>query len=530
MPTYYNRQTREYTVTGCFCSFGCLLAHQLSRSRVMGYDSDLVRRMYLDWWPDTEISNPRLPVREHARRYYQLRPAPQPQVLQKFGGPLTIEQFRAVSNTPGYQVNLVRTPLIVQPDTIELSRFADPQAYVQNIRPTVHIPVSLFNSLYNSEDVLVDMDGGNVLIPGLNLPAAIPGVQVSAGSVGSGAGHHPARKGGAGAAGAAGAAAGVKLEKAKQEGAGAARAQASRPRGPGGKQQTEAKTQVSKSSSAIRARDLDPARACFDGDANYAGHNFTPIRYLSPASGSLAPLDVFLEAGRCGSGMLARSINNEDGQPTGGLYFSTPIQFDEAGLKAIADVEEAYEAHRRQVDQVDANTKCTRSRISYSQDARFPPSVFISYQHDPKTHQFFCRFLDENAAPMEDVRTSNVEQYFPKGCRLGGVFRFERFSHGRGRAHSLVITPICVQVLPPLPRDAVNQGQVDLSMSGVPPKAAVSKYAQDFSSMFQGPAVAAVSVSKAAGRKRRAVSPAKYEIVIGAQPSLGEDTEEDMEL
>lgn len=226
--------------------------------------------------------------------------------------------------------------------------------------------------------------------------------------------------------------------------------------------------------------------------------------------------------------MLARSVTSEDGQPTGGLYFSTPIQFDEAGLKAIADVEEAYEAHRRQVDQVDANTKCTRSRISYSQDARFPPSVFISYQHDPKTHQFFCRFLDENAAPMEDVRTNNVEQYFPKGCRLGGVFRFERFSHGRGRAHSLVITPICVQVLPPLPRDAVNQGQVDLSMSGVPPKAAVSKYAQDFSSMFQGPAVAAVSVSKAAGRKRRAVSPA--ETIKEAQPSLGEDTEEDMEL
>jgi hypothetical protein len=79
---YYNG---EFYVWGCFCSFNCACAYNLAKNdgRVLERHNLLVRLFY-------EINKTRIA----SIKDVEINPAGERELLQKFGGPLTIQQFR----------------------------------------------------------------------------------------------------------------------------------------------------------------------------------------------------------------------------------------------------------------------------------------------------------------------------------------------------------------------------------------------------------------------------------------------------
>jgi hypothetical protein len=81
-----------FNVTGVFCTPGCALAAARARG------TDVVTRLMFK--------------RVYGIKRDRLRPAPPKEMLRKFGGPMTTEQFRATSAVGRVESQLVRPPLI----------------------------------------------------------------------------------------------------------------------------------------------------------------------------------------------------------------------------------------------------------------------------------------------------------------------------------------------------------------------------------------------------------------------------------
>jgi len=90
MPIDYDDKKKMYTVSGYFCSFACMTRYSQESTR---YSATGKRGMAIfQLWRDvTKSSSPRIPR------------APPKQFLDVFGGHMTIDEFRASSETERYE-------------------------------------------------------------------------------------------------------------------------------------------------------------------------------------------------------------------------------------------------------------------------------------------------------------------------------------------------------------------------------------------------------------------------------------------
>lgn len=87
LPTYLPEKfyNGEFYVFGCFCSFNCACAYNLAKNdgRVLDRHNLLIRMFY-------EINKKKIT----SVKDIEINPAGQKELLQKFGGPLSITEFR----------------------------------------------------------------------------------------------------------------------------------------------------------------------------------------------------------------------------------------------------------------------------------------------------------------------------------------------------------------------------------------------------------------------------------------------------
>lgn len=105
LPEDYDIKTRKFRVKGIFCSFPCILAYNNSTRIKSGYKKYLIKHLY------SRITGNSINT--------FIKSAPHRCCLKKFGGDMTIEEFRAVSQDNSKIYKLVEYPMYVSKDYIE---------------------------------------------------------------------------------------------------------------------------------------------------------------------------------------------------------------------------------------------------------------------------------------------------------------------------------------------------------------------------------------------------------------------------
>ncbi len=96
LPIKYDNKKKRFHVTGCFCSFSCMLAYNISLLRSV--NKDLIIYFY-----NRAVPAPRRDIKE----------APKRRSLIIYGGAYTIEEFRRKSRDPNISYEIIIPPLIV---------------------------------------------------------------------------------------------------------------------------------------------------------------------------------------------------------------------------------------------------------------------------------------------------------------------------------------------------------------------------------------------------------------------------------
>lgn len=93
LPYKYDSHTKKFSTMGCFCSWGCMKAHNITYNRVRsGIIAANMLAMYKTMYGHVDM----------------IRCAPSRYALDTFGGTLTIEEFRKITspNAPRVIVNM----------------------------------------------------------------------------------------------------------------------------------------------------------------------------------------------------------------------------------------------------------------------------------------------------------------------------------------------------------------------------------------------------------------------------------------
>lgn len=116
-PIKYNDKKDLFSVVGCFCSFNCAKSHSIQDKRSISLNSFLYKRV--------------------TGKLEHIKPAPPKTVLEMFGGPLSIEEYRSTFNTLS-TVNINVFPMVFASTQIEYNKIDDSfQKYRSSISKTV---------------------------------------------------------------------------------------------------------------------------------------------------------------------------------------------------------------------------------------------------------------------------------------------------------------------------------------------------------------------------------------------------------
>lgn len=126
----------KYFVSGCFCSYNCLLAYIKTNKTIPQNTEQLLHTMYKDIH----------------KQSFKIKPAPPYQSLTRFGGPLTIKKFRESFDCIDY--SLLRIPLISVLPTLEeketcTNNYSDNSnnIIIESIGPSSKVPQNKENCL-----------------------------------------------------------------------------------------------------------------------------------------------------------------------------------------------------------------------------------------------------------------------------------------------------------------------------------------------------------------------------------------------
>lgn len=101
LPISFNEKTDIFKVSGCFCSFNCVKAYSFSKKNLVS-----VNLLYLMY---------KILI---GKKYTIIKRAPDIHILQMFGGPISIEEYRqSFINLTTYNVNIF--PMVFLPIQIE---------------------------------------------------------------------------------------------------------------------------------------------------------------------------------------------------------------------------------------------------------------------------------------------------------------------------------------------------------------------------------------------------------------------------
>ena len=113
LPLNYNQATNTFKVFGCFCSFQCMLGFKKGNRSLDHIDTSLIF-FFLNKFQ--EKFGRIIPEGSH------LYPAPSPySLLDIYGGPMTIEQYRSMVQFPTIQCELIGFPLEPVPQFLQVT-------------------------------------------------------------------------------------------------------------------------------------------------------------------------------------------------------------------------------------------------------------------------------------------------------------------------------------------------------------------------------------------------------------------------
>lgn len=103
MPLSYNENVKKFRVKGVFCSFSCMMAYKCDKPKIM--NDYLIKLLYKKITGELSLSN-------------TILVAPPRESLKIFGGKLTIDEFRNMSNEKKV-LKMIEYPMFVSRDYIE---------------------------------------------------------------------------------------------------------------------------------------------------------------------------------------------------------------------------------------------------------------------------------------------------------------------------------------------------------------------------------------------------------------------------
>lgn len=145
IPTSYNPVNKTFQVMGCFCSFQCALAYKKYDRNLDSVDTSLLYFFFNKITPSkVNVTN--------------LKPAPPRQMLNIFGGSLSIDQYREFNKDRTLNYDMITYPLIpvaqyaeVQkkkdPEAIKMSQLTRPKLKLKRSKPLPHHKNTLENSM-----------------------------------------------------------------------------------------------------------------------------------------------------------------------------------------------------------------------------------------------------------------------------------------------------------------------------------------------------------------------------------------------
>ena len=116
LPVRFRPRTNDFKVVGCFCSWNCVVAYNRNQKRPVC--NSLISFMYRR-------------VTKQKNYLKRIKPAMPREALMIFGGPLTIEQFRAKSADPTLKHSLLTAPLTMLRTEVEEVETERRQAHFQ---------------------------------------------------------------------------------------------------------------------------------------------------------------------------------------------------------------------------------------------------------------------------------------------------------------------------------------------------------------------------------------------------------------
>ena len=115
IPTSYNSVNKTFKVMGCFCSFQCALAYKKYDRNLDNVDTSLLYFFFNKITPNKiNVTN--------------LKPAPPRQMLNIFGGSLSIDQYREFTKDRNLTYDMITYPLIPVAQYAEVQKKKDPEA------------------------------------------------------------------------------------------------------------------------------------------------------------------------------------------------------------------------------------------------------------------------------------------------------------------------------------------------------------------------------------------------------------------
>lgn len=126
-PIKYSDKKEDFDVEGCFCSFNCISSYLSKKKGIK--DTSLVKLLYnkLCLPSNKEIKKKKLSVNGylHYNNISSIKKAPPKEILESFGGPISIEKYRESFNTLT-TFTLNKSPMIYRhPENLEECNIED---------------------------------------------------------------------------------------------------------------------------------------------------------------------------------------------------------------------------------------------------------------------------------------------------------------------------------------------------------------------------------------------------------------------
>lgn len=128
LPISYDSKKNKFKVTGCFCSFECMLAYKMN-AKYHSIHTDTIQYFYKKCTNGTNNSST-----------IKIKKAPPREALERFGGPLSIQRFREISKDPNIKYEIIFPPLtVINPMYIESKKQKNTNYKLKRSKP---LPIS----------------------------------------------------------------------------------------------------------------------------------------------------------------------------------------------------------------------------------------------------------------------------------------------------------------------------------------------------------------------------------------------------